>query len=773
MMLNKTTKLLAIIIVFVVVPLPGFAQTCNLTLSGLVADESTKEPLPFTTVLIGEGQGVISDSAGNFYIDHLCAGEYHIHFSHIGCETEEVYLKLYRDTSINVYLPHNTELLNEVVVHDNTSNSTQTSNSVSHEQVDQESNKNLSEILVQVAGVSTIKNGSGISKPVVDGLYGNRVAVVNNGVTQAGQQWGNDHAPEIDPFVASHLSVVKGAGALAYSGSSLGGVVLVDIDKIPEDPKLHGQVNYIFQTNSLGHTVNARLQMYNKWAAWRITGTFKKNGDYKAPDYYLTNTGRMEGNLAAQLEKTIKHKLQLSLYYSLFNTEIGILRGSHIGNLTDLEQAIGRDEPFFTKDHFSYNITEPKQRVQHHLVKFQSKYIISDHSSFRFTSGTQIDNRREYDVRRGGRSDIPALSLKQFSQFFEGLYDHSFNNGGLIKTGLQFTYIDNTNNPETGILPLIPDYRKYNPAAFFIYQFQKNRWFAEAGGRYDFKDFRVLAISITLPRKIEHYNPQYHNYSFSGGAKYQATEYLKISANAGYVLRSPEVNELYSNGLHQGVSGIEQGNHDLLQERSLKMTLATDWAIQKKLYINVLGYYQNIQNYIYLQPQDELRLTIRGAFPVFFYEQTNARLAGVDALVSYSPRQDLKLVAKYALVRGRDLSNDLPLIYIPADNVSGTITYSLKKMGSLSKTSFSINGSYTWEQWNLTKEQDLLDPPPGYFLLGASASTTIDLKKGTDLTVGIIGENLLNTSYRDYLNRLRYFADDTGINIRIRLNYSF
>ena len=51
-----------------------------------------------------------------------------------------------------------------------------------------------------------LRNGSGISKPVIHGLFGNRVTILNNGITQSGQQWGNDHAPEIDPFVADHLS---------------------------------------------------------------------------------------------------------------------------------------------------------------------------------------------------------------------------------------------------------------------------------------------------------------------------------------------------------------------------------------------------------------------------------------------------------------------------------------------------------------------------------------------------------------------------------------
>ena len=128
-------------------------------------------------------------------------------------------------------------------------------NAIYKEKIIAEGNKNLADVLATVSGVSVLKNGSGISKPIIHGLYGNRVTILNNGLVQAGQQWGNDHAPEIDPFVADHISVVKGAGSLQYGSSALGGVVMVDPYKISQDPHLHGKSTYVFQTNGLGHTL--------------------------------------------------------------------------------------------------------------------------------------------------------------------------------------------------------------------------------------------------------------------------------------------------------------------------------------------------------------------------------------------------------------------------------------------------------------------------------------------------------------------------------------
>ena len=64
----------------------------------------------------------------------------------------------------------------------------------------------------------------------------------------------------------------------------------------------------------------------------------------------------------------------IDFYASTFNTKLGILRGSHIGNTTDLDLALEKDIPFFTEENFSYNIEAPKQQVSHHLSKIKAKY---------------------------------------------------------------------------------------------------------------------------------------------------------------------------------------------------------------------------------------------------------------------------------------------------------------------------------------------------------------------------------------------------------------
>ena len=761
---------------FFIFAFPAFseAQPCSIVLIGRVTDESTGAALPFATVYFEHKEtGAVTDSAGFFRIENLCPGNYWVKISHVGCEPKRIQLFLDNDKQVVFSLNHFSAFLNEVVVHGkNGDNTIQISTTIASNEIQKKSNENIADILESIQGVSTLRNGTGISKPVIHGLYGNRVTILNNGITQSGQQWGNDHAPEIDPYIADHLAVIKGASALQYSGSSLGGVVLADTRKIDTDPVLKGNVNYIFQSNGRGNTVNTQFERGDKWVLWRVTGTLKLFGDAKAPDYFLTNTGKREANMAVQLEKKLTQKLNTELYYSLFDTEIGILRGSHIGNTTDLEGAMSRNVPFFTKPYFSYQTESPSQKVTHHLLKMKAKYQPGEKTFFDFTYGGQINNRREYDVRRSGRSDIPALSLAQTSQFLQASLYQNFSANATFKAGISGNYTDNTNNSETGILPLIPDYQSTQAAGYVIFQNKTGKLFYEFGGRYDFEKMNVWAISRTLPRKVEKQQHTFKDMSFSAGSSYPFSDLISMNANIGYTSRSPEINELYSFGLHQGVSGIEEGDPNLSAEKSIKLVVNTNWKIPPKVIFQVLGYYQQINDFIYLQPQQEFRLTLRGAFPVYIYNQADSRIYGADFLFSYEPFSRIRLTTKYAFVNGWNLDENIPLVNIPAPNLLGTLIFSPRDFMNLKDSEISLSGKYVFRQNSLLSEQDFLPPPEGYFLLSMEASAKKELSKSM-LKFSVFINNLLNVSYRDYLNRLRYFADEPGISINIGVNYSF
>lgn len=752
-----------------------FGQTCDLSISGFIRDAGTDEPLPFSSVLLEkDGVGEVADENGFFQLRGVCPGDYHLLVRHVGCEPERIFFSITQDTSLVIHLQHHTELIDEVIIHGSREeNTTQVSNSISSEGIASGGDGNLGSLLDGLTGVSTLKNGSGIAKPVIHGLFGNRITILNNGIPQSGQQWGNDHAPEIDPFAADHLSVVKGVAALAHSGNGLGGLVMVEPGRLSDEPHLHGHLNYLFASNGRGHTLSTQLEQGGRRLKWRMTATLRRQGDTRSPDYFLTNTGRREANVAIDLQRQLFGEWDTRLYYSYFSTQLGVLRGSHIGNLTDLEQAIGREQPFFTQDRFSYDINAPRQEVDHHLVKLQSSKVFSGQQRLRWTYALQLNNRKEFDVRRGDRSDRPALSLRQWSHRFGADYSRPWGEFGLFKSGLQFDFTDNDNVPGTGVLPLIPNYRSFIPALYAILLRERNKWTTEWGVRYEYVALNAKTISREPNPSIIEYSPRFQQFSAAFGGKYRWNAHRRLSFNLGLARRAPAVNELYSNGLHQGVSGIEEGQVDLSPENSVKATLSYDWAADNdRLFLQATAYYQGILNYIYLQPQPDFRLTIRGSFPVFRYEQTNATIAGLDLLFSLEPTESFKIVNTASFLRGQDLSNDLPLVFMPANRMGSRWEYAFPDGNFLSNTEVSLSGEYTFRQNRLEEGQDLLLPPDAYFLVNAKASTHLPLGNSfVHLTLRL--DNVFNVRYRDYLNRLRYYADELGRNLVVGLNWEF
>src|SRR6201996_676176 len=118
----------------------------------------------------------------------------------------------------------------------------------------------LGESLKGIAGVNSLQTGPSISKPVIHGVYSNRILILNNGVRQEGQNWGNDHAPEIDPFIATKLTVIKGPASIRYGSDAIGGVILVEPKALPASPGLGGKVDVVGMSNGQAGAASGMLE---------------------------------------------------------------------------------------------------------------------------------------------------------------------------------------------------------------------------------------------------------------------------------------------------------------------------------------------------------------------------------------------------------------------------------------------------------------------------------------------------------------------------------
>lgn len=772
----------------------AFAQSnkCDLVLKGAVLDNENRQPIPFATIEISAlGKRLVSAEDGSFSFSQLCAGSYELTFRFLGYKTLTQTFNLSRGVgSFRVLMEPDIKDLSEVVVEAEKVEEIASLKraELSAEALRRNSGESLGQALTDITGVNILQTGPTIAKPVIHGLHSNRILILNNGIRQEGQQWGQEHAPEIDPFVATNLQLIKGAAAVKYGSDAIGGVILVNPPDLPSTKGLAGSFNLVGATNN--RLLASSLMLEGGIAGldgfgWRVQGSLKRAGDARAADYRLTNTGTTENNFSLGLGYH-KERAGFEVFYSSFDADIGIFRSAHIGNLTDLENAIGRDRPLFIGE-FSRDINNPRQQVAHQLLKVNGHVDVNNLGELYLQYGLQRNQRKEFDIRRGGRSEIPALSLDLVTHTLELDMDLAPMGKWKGDVGASFLVQANENDSETGIRPLIPNFDNLTAGFHVIGRYVETRYELEFGLRYDFKHYLV--------RKFDQNNQlirpefDFNNITGSAGIVLNLAKGWELRSNLGTAWRAPHVNELFSEGLHHGSAAIEEGRDDLVSEKAIKWISSIE-KNTTRYSIDVSAYYNLINDYIYLRPED-VALTIRGAFPIFRYNQTDAHFMGLDANLTYLFGDRIEWTNKFSLIRAMDRQNDSPLINIPANRLQSGFTYKFDD-GRLKKPFLSLSADLVDRQRNAPRvvsiseirvsdtdlfaiDQsifDFLDVPAGYVNFSISGGFKTELFSN-ELNVFVSVENLLNNSYRDYLNRFRYYADDMGQNISLKVNYNF
>ncbi len=740
---------------------------CNLQLSGMVLDEHDQTPLDYSTIYVLEtGQGTLADSLGSYTLSGLCPGRISIVCSHVGCDPVELQLDLKGDTILNFYPEHHIELLDQVVTTAAKVSEApaQTRTDLSGAALERLQGRSLAQMLQSISGVSMVQTGPGIAKPMIHGLYGNRILIVQNDVRQEGQQWGIDHAPEVDPTVAGSMTVIKGAEGVRYGPDALGGVILIKPDPLPRSPGVNAALLTHLQSNGLGGKVAGRLEggiRKSGWG-WRATGSFHLLGDQYAPRYILSNTGQQEWGFSGQAGYT-GNKGTFDVYYSLYQAGFGILRAAHIGNTTDLLAAIQADEPW-VQNPFTYNILNPRQHVIHHLAKIEASRKISGMWTLKGRYSLQIDERKEFDVRRGDRDSIPALDLTIISQQAEVLATHRpwRHLAGTLGTSVQ--YQSNYNVPGTGVRPLIPNFTNTTVSLYGFERYIRSTYELEAGLRTDYRYMKVAKFND----QNEIIRPTFHwlNLSGSAGGLVRVTPTWQAVLQVATAFRAPGANELFSEGLHHATAALEIGNDSLDIERSLK-TIVTIRHHQPGLTIDLSAYVNPINGFIYLQPSGEFELTIRGAFPVFRYEQTNALLTGMDLDVAATLTPWLDYQGQAAMLWADNRQSTSPLFGMPPFQFRHNLLFHIPPSPTWGTWSAGIQVRQVLRQ-NQSPEEDFAPPPGGYAIVGLTAEW---LRGRTRINAGV--DNLLNRPYREYLDRLRYFVDAPGVNFFVKTYVHF
>lgn len=748
---------------------------CTHVLLGRVIDDHDRTPLEFAEVLlVGTDRGVVADIDGCFRLDGLCPGQITIRIAHLGCDPVERIVNVPRAQELVIRMEHHAHELREMEV---VSKRPDEQVGHSHETVEADemvrnAGAGIANMIGKVAGVTMLNSGPTLSKPVIHGLSGNRIVIMNQGVRQEDQQWGGEHAPNLDPFTTDRITVVKGAASVQYGSDALGGVIVTEPVPLPREGPIAGSFHGVGIANGRGGAAGLQLQGgLGNWRGfgWRVQASGRYLGDSEAARYVLSNTGDREAGASASFGYR-DHRFSSTVYYSRFDRQLGILRAAHIGSLSDLRAAIATGEPWFVADR-TYAIDVPRQTMTHHLMKAEVGYAITERSRIVATYGYQLDDRKEFDLRRGGRSGTPALDLDLRVHSGDLVLKHWIGPQVHGRVGVSGSLQQNINVPGTGVRPLIPNYRRGNIGAFVIEHVPlSERLELEAGLRLEASKLEVAKFDANdvLINPVH----EFTNGAFHAGMAWTLKDSTLVRFGVGSAYRPPHVSELYSEGLHHGAAAIEQGDPDLESERSLSATAEVDgsWA-DGRLTARLGLRSDRIDDMIYLRP-DGTRLTIRGAFPVFQYVATNAVLHSADAQLGTCFGRRLKVDLRFNTVRAHDRGTGGWLFLMPSDRAAIEFTYTTIAKGKWEPWEFMVRGTQVLEQRRVSSDIDLDAPPPGYTLCDLSIGSGRTMGKDR-LRFGVQVNNLFNAAYRDYLDRFRYFADARGTDVRLWFGYAF
>ncbi len=623
----------------------------------------------------------------------------------------------------------------------------------------------LAQQVRDVPGVYLAGAGPLLQKPLLEGLGGTRITYLVEGVSLASQQWGEEHAPEIDPLDAEKLYLILGSQPVRFGSEAVGGVLGTETPLLYEKP-LTGRFALTGLSNGRGGILSTTLGGQYRSYTYRVHGTLSRLGTLEAPGYFLSGTASQQAHFSWHLKKTWE-RLSFLAHYSQYNGRFGLFQGSHVGNLSDLERALSAPTPLVTST-FTYAIQPPYQSTTHELTLVRLQYLFSGAVLWTATYARQYNRRSEWDaVGAYAQAGRPAIDLQLTRHSL--LQEITANKATYeLRFGLQLHYERNY----AQYAYFIPRYEKYQPVLYG--QVSRGGWtFGARAEPLYWVAYQVpqregrLLTGQSTPR-VSQWWPAWgaelqRQWSISASPAETLQTAHTFTLRLAYLQRPPNAAELYAYGYHQGRAAFEIGQPTFRTENILHLHL--DWLAQNT-YLCLSAYYS--PTFIYARVDSAL-VWIRGAALTYLYQQGPAMLFSLTARQSYTPVRFLTFQlqggALWASYQRDAAWQPLPLLPAPYIEPSTSVQYR-RWEAHLSLRLIARQGRYD-------HTADLSPPPPGYGLLAAEIQYTTSPTSPVHWHFILSGDNLLNQPYRQYPDLMRYFAAQMGRQVRFSVIMEF
>lgn len=759
------------IVVFTLYASFGFAQSRVITFSGRVTDSLTGQPLSGASIYFTEARiGTLADQEGNFIVRNVPSGHHLIEVSHTGYSTAVDHVDLVNGSEKNFALqPAITEYQGVTVTGvTSATNSRQSPIPVTlirRNQLLQTPSISIIDALARRPGVSQINTGPAISKPVIRGLGYNRVVVINDGIRQEGQQWGDEHGIEVDELSVNRAEILKGPASIMYGSDALAGVINLITNTPVTEGVARANLYTNYQTNNGLSGSNASFAGNKNGWNWNAYGSYKSAGDYRNRyDGRVLNSRFNErsfgGYFGVNKSWGFSH-----LIFSAFNQNVGLVEGERdsatgafLLNAGSVLERIATSGDLDSRALFI-----PNQNVRHYRL-ISDNSITMGRSRLKLNLGYQNNLRTEYGNPEDPEEKELFFDLKTINYNVQLRLPEK---GTWEKTiGLNGMFQNNTNRGQEAI---IPEYGLVDVGAFLFTQKTMNRATFTGGLRYDNRTIDSKRLVEGGDIKFAPFRKQFSNVSGTAGISYYPNQKITIRANVAKGFRAPALPELASNGAHEGTNRYEFGQLELKSEKSIQGDLGADLNFAHFSF-SVSGFYNRINDFIFYRRLQgaggtDSIIDLNGEeLEAFQYNQDNAKLYGLEASFDLHPHplDWLHFENSLSLVRGQfdeevDGSNNLPMI--PAPRWNSELRANFPKWGDAFRNFYvTIEREKTFRQNHPFTGYNTETATRGYALLNAGFGADISGRSGTLFSIHIAGNNLTDRAYQHHLNRLKYTA---------------
>ena len=733
-----------LIIITILLSLFWNLKSYSQSFTATVLDSETLQPVPFAEVyFVDLKTGTTTDINGIFKIEHYSQKNIHIQITYVGYNTVDKTIALDITKERIFYLEQGHFDLKEVIVSVPTGK-LQDENIVSIEHKRLKKLQILApvtlvEAISNIPGVTQNSTGTGIGKPVIRGLSGNRIVTYSQGIRIENQQWGEEHGLGVGEVGIESVEVIKGPASLLYGSDALGGVLYFIDERYAQHNTVEGFASTKFLSNSAGTINNIGAKIHKGKFKLNLFATYTSQADYQIPNHDRVFNTRFD-------EKNIKTSFGFNTKNWITNIRYSYLQNNYgITEETTFIQTVQR------------KFTLPFQTIDNHNLSIENTVFIGD-SRFGLTLGYTNNYRKEFE----DDLDTQALGLKldtytYNAKWYSPTYKDHFN----MVVGAQGMLQTNENNGEE---ILIPNATTTDFGAFILANVDFDRLHLQSGIRVDNRLIDTEHME-TMKSSFPKLNNSYTGITFSAGLAYKMKK-MTFRANMSSGFRAPNTSELLSNGVHEGTNRYEMGNSNLKNEKAMQVDVSFDYD-DEHFSFAINPFYNAIQNYIFLSPTE----TTINTNPVFEYLQTNAFLYGGELGFHYHPHRVhwLHLESNISTVYAKDKNeNALPLI--PQAKINTMITAEISQKGKVQLKNVFIQHIYKFKQ----NRNSLFETATNdYNLTNIGLNFEFSTKKNPiELNIGV--KNLLNIKYIDHLSRFKKLEiPNQGINFYVGIKVKF